>query len=306
MTSDVRAASQLSVTRGVVELRPGEPLALYTVEARPSEPAPADLVLVLDASGSLAGPPRARGAAALRTLVASLAPDRRVALVLATSPAIVVAPLAPLASSGPAIDAALERCPPGGPATLARACELAGLEVERGGRGATVVLVSDLAWGALETEALARLEARGAALILVEATSAFTPPVPARTPRVTLPLPEPGAEAAPLEVARALADLALAGAPAPLEGWLEVELARAPVAWFAGDPLEACAPGAVARARIPLERGAARLAFATRDTAEVLGEARLSHAGAPASRPLRIARQEASVARRAPVGASES
>lgn len=230
------------------------PLTVFAVEASPGSAPPAPSVAVLvDLSGSLAGPPGERALRAAQALLAALPDSRHGALILAGDPPVLVAPLGPLGAQRPAL-AAPRNIRRGG-TTVARALDLIELELARSARPAAVVIFSDLLWGTDVLPALARIEARGATTIVVEATSAFTPPTPTRAPRFVL------AEADPA-VAKALEDAVQASARPAGWGTLGVELDGAPpLAWFVGDERAAGGTGLVARA--PVELGAARLVFLT-------------------------------------------
>jgi hypothetical protein len=236
------------------------PVRLFVVDALPDGTPPSDVAIVLDLSGSLAGPPAARARAFVSTLVAAFHPARHVALVLAGQPPTLAVPLGIRDEPGWAI--ALARDVRRGPTTLASALELARLELRTRPAPDACVVVSDLAWGPASLDAVARLEAGGTAVLPVEATSAFTPAQPARGALARIDSDEAIAAAV-----RTIADALRASEPPVSEGSLAIELDAPPLAWFSGEPLRASAPGALASARTRLELGAARVAFAVRGDA---------------------------------------
>lgn len=252
------------------------PLTVFGVEVVPQSAPPPDVVAVVDLSGSLAGPPAERALSASGALLAALPDARSGALVVAASPPVLVAPLGPLGAQRAALEAATKAGPRGfarGATTVARALDVVALELARSGRPAVVVILSDLAWGPDVPAALARVESRGAATLVVEATSAFTPATPVRAARLRL-----GDEAASRDAAlAALREAVQATAPEAASGTLGVELEGAPpLAWFAGDERGAAPAATVARATV--ERGAARLAFVA-SGAEPRGRVVLALAG---------------------------
>lgn len=210
------------------------PLAGGRLLGAVSAPAPRPLVVLVDRSGSLAGPPLEQAADLARRLAAA-----RPCAVVATGPLV-------LRAAGPARDAALPLAP-AGRADLPAALDLARLEAARaGGPPLDLVLVSDLALAPADVEALRALERAGARLHLVHVPS----PRPAR---------DDLAPHARLDDGDPLAAL-LARLDPPAAGRLEVTLARPPRAWFAwrAGRLAGGAPADLARVARPL--GAA-LAF---------------------------------------------
>lgn len=229
----------------------------------PTGPAARPVLVLLDASGSLAGPPLAEA----RRFVERLAPalgGRPLAVAAAAGDAPAL-----LRAFGPApAEAPLPPIRPAGRADLRRAAALVRAEATcaAGGVGAIdLVVVSDLALGARDVEALRALEREGARLHLVLAPG----PRPARAgldPHVRL---GDGDAAASL-----LARLGPAS-----DDRLVVSLARLPRAWFAwrgGDALEGGAPASLARLERPLGDRAVAFVLDRIDGEATLGEAWLA------------------------------
>lgn len=108
---------------------------------------PTDLIVVLDRSGSMQGPPISHAIASVRRLIDSLDPGDRFALVTYASSASTTIPLAPATDvARHAWSAALSRIGVGGGTHMASGLDLADAEIARArrpGRAARIVLISD-------------------------------------------------------------------------------------------------------------------------------------------------------------------
>jgi hypothetical protein len=240
------------------------------VVALDGAPTTRPVVVLVDASGSLTGPPLAAAALFVERLVAGLGARASAVIAAGATPTIVRAlghaepgPLAaPLARAG------------GGRADLARAATLATLLSEQAGQVVDVVLVTDLALDAQQVEAVRALERAGARLSVVLAAS----PRPGRAPL------EPAAR---VDDPHALSSLlARLGPPLPA-GSVEVALRRLPRAWFAwrDGRLEGGAPASATTVTRPLGDVVAFVLDAQQD-AGPLGTATLTLAGGGAHRTL--------------------
>lgn len=240
------------------------------VVALDGAPATRPVVVLVDASGSLTGPPLAGAALFVERLVAGLGARASAVIAAGASPTIVRA--LGHAEPGP-LAAGLARGG-GGRADLARAAALATLLSEQAGP-VDVVLMTDLALDAQQVEAARALERAGARLTVVLAPS----PRPARAPGL-----EPAARVDDPDALSSL--LARLGPPLPA-GSVEVALRRLPRAWYAWRDarLEGGAPASATAVTRPLGDTIAFVLDA-QESAGPLGTATLSLAGGGAHRTL--------------------
>lgn len=210
--STALAAPTLGLAFTHTPLEPGLLLGAVAVEGAP---AARPVLVLVDASGSLTGPPLAGAARFVERLVAGLGARPSAVIAAGASPLIVRA--LGHAEPGP-LAAALARAG-GGRADLARAASLATLLAEQAG-AVDLVLVTDLALDARQVDAVRALERAGARLSVVLAPS----PRPARAAL------EPVAS---LDHDDALATLLASLGPVVPAGRVEVTLRRLPRAWFA-------------------------------------------------------------------------
>lgn len=240
------AGDAARLTFAAARLDDGQVLGVVTVEA-PARP----LIVLLDASGSLAGPPLARARRLVEQLAGALA-RRPQAVVIAGGDAPSLARAfgrrpAAGAEADAGVDAPARSLPPtpaGGRADLVRAAGLVRLEACRGAGGVgavDLVVVSDLALAGAEVEALRGLEGEGARLHLVLVPS----PRPAHA----------GLEpAVRLDDEQALDALLGRLGETRGPGRVVVALSRLPRRWFAwrAGRLEGGAPASLARVERPL------------------------------------------------------
>lgn len=239
-------------------------LLLGAVTLRPTLGRP--VIVLVDASGSLVGPPGLAAVAFTLRLLAAL-DGRETAVVAAGAEPTLLRALGPARQ-----DAALPLGPTlhglvaGGRADVSSAVALVRAEAARVG-GLTafdLVLVSDLALSTQDVAALHTLERDGARLHPVHVTS----PRPPRPDLAPVARADEGADAVAAVLARV-------GGPAPAPGHLVVELQRLPRTWFLwrGGRLEGGAPASLARVERTLVAGT--LGFVTEDAAGSLGRATL-------------------------------